>query len=88
MKLEAIMDLPSMPDASPSHPPGPYLFVDREYLIITYGTDVDAIRDALPKPLQPDGSLPAKRIAWQCTTGHALLTSDKPIDGRRKHGAE
>lgn len=88
MKLEAIMGLPSMPDASPSYPRGPYRFVDREYLIITYETDADAIRDALPEPMQSDGSLPAKRIAWQCTTGHALLTSDKPIDGRPKHGAE
>jgi acetoacetate decarboxylase len=56
VKLEAIMGLPSMPDASPSYPRGPYRFVDREYLIITYETDADAIRDALPEPLQPDGS--------------------------------
>jgi acetoacetate decarboxylase len=42
--------------ASPSYPRGPYRFVDREYLIITYETDADAIRDALPEVLQPDGS--------------------------------
>ncbi|MEX3790367.1 acetoacetate decarboxylase [Paraburkholderia sp. BR14374] len=56
MKLEAIMGLPSMPAASPSYPRGPYRFVDREYLIITYETDAAAIRAALPEPLQPDGS--------------------------------
>jgi acetoacetate decarboxylase len=56
MKREHILGLPSMPAASPSYPRGPYRFIDREYLIITYETDADAIRDALPEPLQPDGS--------------------------------
>jgi acetoacetate decarboxylase len=56
MKLEHILSLPSMPAASPSYPRGPYRFIDREYLIITYETDADAIRDALPEPLEPDGS--------------------------------
>ncbi|SIT51204.1 putative acetoacetate decarboxylase (fragment) [Paraburkholderia piptadeniae] len=56
MKREDVLALPSMPAASPSYPRGPYRFIDREYLIITYETDVDALRDALPEPLQPDGS--------------------------------
>ena len=51
-----ILDLPSMPLASPSYPRGPYRFINREYLIITYQTDADAIRAALPAPLEPDGS--------------------------------
>lgn len=45
-----------MPAASPSYPRGPYRFVDREYLIISYQSDPQAIRAALPEPLQPDGS--------------------------------
>jgi len=52
----AILNLPSMPMASPSYPRGPYRFIDREYMIITYESDPDAIRAALPEPLQPDGS--------------------------------
>ncbi|MPW23410.1 acetoacetate decarboxylase [Paraburkholderia sp. CNPSo 3157] len=56
MKREDVLALPSMPAASPSYPRGPYRFIDREYLIITYETDADALRDALPEPLQPDGS--------------------------------
>lgn len=56
MKPEQILQLPSMPIASPSYPMGPYRFVDREYLIITYESDPDAIRAALPEPLMPDGS--------------------------------
>ncbi|BFG77391.1 acetoacetate decarboxylase [Paraburkholderia terrae] len=56
MKREDITTLPSMPAASPSYPRGPYRFIDREYLIITYETDAEALRDALPEPLRPDGS--------------------------------
>jgi acetoacetate decarboxylase len=56
MNLADVLDLPSMPAASPSYPRGPYRFVDREYLIITYESDPDAIRAALPEPLLPDGS--------------------------------
>lgn len=51
-----VLALPSMPMAAPSYPAGPYRFIDREYLIITYESDPDAIRAALPEPLQPDGS--------------------------------
>jgi acetoacetate decarboxylase len=51
-----VLDLPSMPMASPSYPRGPYRFLQREYLIVTYTSDADAIRAALPTPLEPDGS--------------------------------
>src|SRR5947209_3538983 len=56
MNLSDILQLPSMPAASPSYPRGPYRFVDREYLIISYESDPQAIRAALPEPLEPDGS--------------------------------
>jgi acetoacetate decarboxylase len=56
MDTAEVLALPSMPMASPSYPRGPYRFVQREYLIITYASDPQAIRAALPEPLQPDGS--------------------------------
>src|SRR5579863_9067594 len=56
MKAADVRNLPSMPLASPSYPRGPYRFIDREYLIVTYESDPDAIREALPEPLEPDGS--------------------------------
>jgi acetoacetate decarboxylase len=56
MKASDVLNLPSMPLASPSYPRGPYRFIDREYLIVTYESDPDAIREALPEPLEPDGS--------------------------------
>ena len=42
----------AMPLTNPSYPKGPYRFVDREYMIITYRTDPDALRAVVPEPLQ------------------------------------
>ncbi len=44
----------SMPLASPSFPMGPYRFFNREYLIISYRTDPEALRRVLPEPLTFD----------------------------------
>ena len=41
----------AMPLTSPAFPPGPYRFVNREYLIITYRTCPAAIARILPAPL-------------------------------------
>jgi acetoacetate decarboxylase len=42
----------AMPLTSPAYPPGPYRFVDREFFIITYRTDPDALREVIPAPLE------------------------------------
>ena len=42
----------AMPLTSPAYPPGPYRFVNREYLIITYRTDPDALAAVIPAPLE------------------------------------
>jgi acetoacetate decarboxylase len=42
----------AMPLSSPSYPVGPYRFVDREYMIITYRTDREALESAVPEPLE------------------------------------
>jgi len=48
-----ILNLSGMPAAAPSYPKGPYRFVNREYFIILYESDPDAIRQAVPAPLEP-----------------------------------
>ena len=53
MTRDEILQASSMPAFSPSYPRGPYRFMRREYLIVTYETDPDAIRTALPEPLEP-----------------------------------
>ncbi|MDR3455450.1 MAG: acetoacetate decarboxylase [Rhodoferax sp.] len=47
----------SMPLTSPIYPPGPYRFINREYLIITYRTDPEALRAVVPEPLTIDEPL-------------------------------
>ena len=42
----------AMPLTNPAFPRGPYRFVNREYLIVTYRTDPDALRAVIPAPLQ------------------------------------
>jgi acetoacetate decarboxylase len=42
----------AMPLTSPAYPPGPYRFVNREYLIITYRTDPAKLRAIVPEPLE------------------------------------
>ncbi|HWW04528.1 acetoacetate decarboxylase [Collimonas sp.] len=49
---EVLKNAFAMPIHNPAYPPGPYRFVDREFLIITYRTDPDALRAILPAPLQ------------------------------------
>jgi acetoacetate decarboxylase len=42
----------AMPLTSPAFPPGPYRFVDRQYFIIRYRTDPEALRRVVPEPLE------------------------------------
>jgi acetoacetate decarboxylase len=42
----------AMPLSSPAFPRGPYRFVNREYLIVTYRTDPGALRAVTPAPLE------------------------------------
>lgn len=42
----------AMPLSSPSYPRGPFYFVNREYLTITYETDLDCLRAVVPEPLE------------------------------------
>src|SRR5262245_39567837 len=53
MRREEVLQLNSMPAAGPSYPAGPYRFVNREYMVITYLTDPEIIREQLPEPLMP-----------------------------------
>jgi acetoacetate decarboxylase len=52
MTHDEVLGTPSMPAFAPSYPHGPFVFKRREYLIITYETDPEAIREALPEPLE------------------------------------
>ena len=58
MKASDVRDTAySMPLTSPAYPKGPYRFVNREFLIITYRTDPDRLRAVVPEPLEIDEPL-------------------------------
>ncbi|HTQ83405.1 MAG TPA: acetoacetate decarboxylase [Pseudolabrys sp.] len=58
MKASDVRDTAySMPLTSPAYPKGPYRFVNREFLIITYRTDPDKLRAVVPGPLEIDEPL-------------------------------
>lgn len=42
----------AMPLCSPAYPRGPYRFVNREFLIVTYETDIELLREVVPAPLE------------------------------------
>lgn len=53
MKIEDVRRTAfAMPLTSPAFPPGPYRFTHREFLIVTYRTDPDALRAVVPEPLE------------------------------------
>jgi acetoacetate decarboxylase len=47
----------AMPLTNPAYPIGPYRFYNREYLIITYRTNLEKLREVVPEPLQVDEPL-------------------------------
>lgn len=53
MKINSVLpNAFSMPVTSPAFPMGPYHFVDREFLIVTYRTDPAKLRAVVPEPLE------------------------------------
>ncbi len=58
MNLASIRkDAFAMPVHNPAYPRPPYRFINREYFIITYETDSDALRAVVPEPLKPENDL-------------------------------
>ena len=56
MKIDEVRERAfAMPLNHPAYPPGPYRFVNREYLVVTYRTDPKKLRQLVPEPLELDG---------------------------------
>ena len=54
MNLASIRkDAFAMPVHNPAYPRPPYRFINREYFVISYETDFDALRAIVPEPLRP-----------------------------------
>lgn len=80
----------AMPLTSPAYPPGPYRFVNREYLIITYRTDPERLRALVPAPLVVDAPLVKYEfIRMPDSTGFGDYTESGqviPVSFQGRHG--
>lgn len=53
MKIDEVRERAfAMPLTNPSYPHGPYRFINREFLVITYRTDLEAVEAVVPEPLE------------------------------------
>jgi acetoacetate decarboxylase len=79
----------SMPLTNPSFPPGPYRFYDREYFIISYRTDIEALRAVVPEPLEViDGIVKYEFIRMPDSTGFGDYTETGQAIPVRLDGVE
>ena len=80
-----------MPLTSPAYPAGPYRFRNREYLIITYRTDPQKLRDLVPEPLQVrDALVKFEFIRMPNSTGFGDYTESGqviPVSFRGRRGS-
>ena len=70
----------AMPFTNPSYPPGPYRFVDREYFVITYRTDPEALAAIVPAPLTvPEPVVKFEFIRMPDSTGFGDYTESGQV---------
>src|SRR6202453_4095997 len=90
MRSADILKLPSMPMAGPSYPAGPYRFVNREFLVITYETDPELIRARRSEPLEPIDQ-PLMHYEWikmPDSSGFGSYTESGLVIPARLHGED
>ena len=70
----------AMPLTNPSYPRGPYRFIDREFLTITYRTDMGALRRLVPEPLEiPEPLVKYEFIRMPDSTGFGDYTESGQV---------
>ena len=70
----------AMPFTSPAYPPGPYRFVDREFFIVTYRTDPEALAAVVPAPLEvTDPIVKYEFIKMPDSTGFGAYTESGQV---------
>jgi acetoacetate decarboxylase len=78
----------AMPLANPAYPRGPYKFYDRQYVVISYRTDPDALRAVVPEPLEVIGdTVSYEFIRMPDSTGFGDYTETGQVIPVRFRGA-
>lgn len=89
MKAADVRNAYAMPLTNPAYPPGPYRFIDREYVIISYRTDPEALRAVVPEPLEiVDPVVKYEFIKMPDSTGFGDYTESGQVIPVRFNGAE
>ena len=79
----------SMPLTNPSFPPGPYRFYNREYFVITYRTDPEALAAVVPEPLEiTDSVVKYEFIRMPDSTGFGDYTETGQVIPVRFNGED
>ncbi len=79
----------AMPLTSPAFPRGPYRFSGREFLVITYRTDPDALRAVVPEPLEVSEPLVKYEfIRMPDSTGFGDYTESGQVIPVKFHGVK
>ena len=68
----------SMPLTSPAYPPGPYRFFNREYFVITYRTDPEAIARGVAGTARGHRAASSNTNSSACPIRPASATTPKP----------
>ncbi|BCQ27507.1 hypothetical protein NK8_56960 (plasmid) [Caballeronia sp. NK8] len=77
----------AMPFHNPAYPRPPFRFCNREYFIISYETDMDALRAIVPEPLRPENALVHYEfIRMPDSSGFGDYTEKRSGDFRARHG--
>lgn len=70
----------AMPLTNPSYPRGPYRFINREFMTITYRTDMEALRAVVPEPLEiPEPIVKYEFIRMPDSTGFGDYTESGQV---------
>ena len=92
MKLtDVVKQASAMPLTNPAYPKGPYRFYNREFVVVTYRTDPDALRAVVPEPLEvADAIVKYEFIRMPDSTGFGDYTETGqviPVTFRGEKGA-
>lgn len=89
MKMDEVRNAFAMPAANPAYPRPPYRFYNREYIIIKYRTDMEALRAVVPEPLEiPDALVNYEFIRMPDSTGFGDYTETGQVIPVRYNGVE
>lgn len=79
-KKEIVKNAFSMPFGSPSYPKGPYRFINREFLVITYETDMAKLKQIVPEPLEvPEPLVKFEFIRMPDSSGFGAYTESGQV---------